>query len=72
MLSSNYAFTRTQSPGRVADGFQLALAGLAGGDFLGRLLRDPSAQSGHQEPGVSLAAATQDAKSPSGWPSLQN
>ena len=58
---------------RVADRLQLAFARLAGRDFLGRLGGRPSAiQSGHQEPGVSLAAATQDSKSPSSGPSVQN
>ena len=50
---------------RVLERFQLAAAGLAGGDFRWRLGDDPLRHR-HQEPGVSLAAATQDSKSPFG------
>src|SRR5271165_7641015 len=69
--SSPYAFTFTYSPGASEMGFSLPSPGLRAGTFSGAWAATHSIQSGHQEPGVSLAAATQESKSPSGGPSVQ-
>src|SRR6202020_127393 len=68
---SCYAFTRTYSPGASHSGFSLPSPGLRAGTFSGACAVSQASQSGHQEPGVSLAFATQSSNLPSGGPSDQ-
>ena len=68
------ATSKARRPRRVAKGFQLTLAGLAGWDFLGRLRRDPLAPSrATRSPASPWPCATQDfSKSSFGGPPLKN
>ena len=66
-----YDFTRTYSPGASPNSVSLPSPGSRAGTFAGACAPSHSIQSGHQEPGVSLAFATQSSNSPSGGPSDQ-
>ena len=60
-----------KSAGASPMAFSLPSPGFRAGTFSGACFVTHSAQAGHQEPGVSLAMATQDSKSSLGGPPLQ-
>src|SRR5208337_4797360 len=61
----------TYSPGASPIAFSLPSPGLRAGTFSGAWAAIHWIQSGHQEPGVSLALASQESKSPSNGPPVQ-